>query len=51
MSKKSVALELQSKIRKFDREFLVRVKARMKDLSKDKELKEQTEKDLQRKFK
>ena len=51
IDKKSVALELQKRIKEFDRDILNRVKARMKVLSLDPELEKQTIKDLQRKFK
>ncbi len=50
MSKKSEAKALKKRVLAFDKDFMGRVKARMKELSKDKKLEAQTVKDLQRKF-
>ncbi len=51
IDKKSVALELKKRVSLFESRIIDKVRARMKELSKDKELEAQTVKDLQRKFK
>ena len=51
MSKKSESLALKKRVLDSEKTFFEKVRARMKDLSKDKELEKRTIKDLQRRFK